>query len=77
MKIIRNDDPEYIENAMNEFRILKNINHPHIVKMYDCIHDSEKGTLYMIMEFLEVHTLEDYILKLSSEKQGQLKEMTI
>ena len=77
VKIIRNDDQEYIENAQNEYTILKDLNHPSIVKMFDCIHDTEKGTLYLIMEFLEGQTLEDYTLKLLSDKQGNLRESTI
>ena len=77
VKIIRNDDPEYIQNASNEYKILKNINNPLIVKMYDCIHDYDKGTLYLIMEFIEGETIEDYALRILNEKKGFIKESIV
>lgn len=77
VKIIRNDDPEYIQNAQNEFTILKNLNHNLIVKMYDCIHDDDKGTLYLVMEYIEGETIEDFALRLQNEKKGFIKECVV
>lgn len=42
-KLIRSDDDEYIEIAKKEFSLLKTLNHPGIVKVYDCIHEEERG----------------------------------
>ena len=66
VKIIRNDDEEYIQSAENEYNLLKGLNHPQIVKMYDKIHDDTKGTLYLVMEYVEGQTLEDYVYEQNS-----------
>ena len=67
VKIIRSDDEEYIEISKNEYKLLKNLSHPQLIKMYDCIHDELKGSLYLIMEFIESDTLEDFVLKKASQ----------
>jgi len=79
VKIIRNDNPEYIFQAKNEYELLKDLNNNQIVKAYDCIHDESKGTLYIVMEYVEGDTLEDHVLKyLSDNKQNPfLKESFI
>lgn len=45
--------------------------------MYDCIHDYDKGTLYLIMEYIEGETIEDYALRIQNEKKGFLKESIV
>ena len=35
--------------------------------MYDCIHDETKGSLYLIMEYLEGDTIEDYVQKFENK----------
>ena len=45
--------------------------------MYDCIHDFDKGTLYLIMEYIEGETIEDYALRIQNEKKGFIKESII
>ena len=67
VKIIRNDDPEYILSAKNEYNLLKGLNHAKIVKVYDQIHDEIKGTLYLVMEYVEGETLEDYVYTCTAE----------
>jgi RIO-like serine/threonine protein kinase len=67
-KIIRNDDDEYIEISKREFTLLKPLNHPNIVKVYDCIHDEQKAMLVLIMEYIPGLTLEDYVLKMSGDR---------
>mmetsp|Transcript_5786 Transcript_5786/g.9220 ORF Transcript_5786/g.9220 Transcript_5786/m.9220 type:complete len:226 (+) Transcript_5786:3105-3782(+) len=53
VKIIRSDDDEYIEISKREFKVLGLLDDEKIVKMYDCIHDENKGSLYLIMEYIE------------------------
>jgi serine/threonine protein kinase len=45
--------------------------------MYDCIHDYEKGTLYLIMEYIEGETIEDYTLRIHNEKKSFIKESIV
>lgn len=45
--------------------------------MYDCIHDFEKGTLYLIMEYIEGETLEDYTLRVLDENKGFIRESIV
>jgi len=61
VKIIRSDDDEYIQISKREYTLVKSLNHSNLTKMYDCIHDEAKGTLYLIMEFLDGDTIEDYV----------------
>lgn len=56
---------------------MKNLNHNLIVKMYDCIHDDDKGTLYLVMEYIEGETIEDFALRLQNEKKGFIKECVV
>ena len=45
--------------------------------MYDCIHDFEKGTLYLIMEYIEGETIEDYTLRIVHENKGFIRESIV
>ena len=45
--------------------------------MYDCIHDFEKGTLYLIMEYIEGETIEDYTLRILDENKGFIRESVV
>jgi serine/threonine protein kinase len=45
--------------------------------MYDCIHDFEKGTLYLIMEYIEGETIEDYTLRILNENTGFITESVV
>ena len=64
--MIRSVDEEYIQISKNEYTLLKPLDHPNIVKVFDCIHDEQKGQLIMIMELIPGITLEDYILHLDT-----------
>ena len=63
VKIIRSDDDEYIEIAKKEFHLLRSLENDSVVKMYEMVHDEKKGQLYLVMEFVEGDTLEDYVGK--------------
>ena len=77
VKIIRSDDDEYIEISKKEYYLINELNCNNIVKVYDCIHDEVKGTLYLIMEYIEGSTLEEFVLKHISEKKTFIKEELI
>lgn len=60
MKIIAKEscDEGYIQSLMNEITILRNLDHPHIIKLFDVYQDSH--FIYMVMEHLaggDVHSM--------------------
>ena len=63
MKIIKKDkcDKNYLNNLYSEINILKQMDHPNIVKLYEIFSDSKH--LYLITEYLEGGELFDLILK--------------
>jgi len=62
------DFPLFKRKFIQEAQLLAKINHPSIVKVFDYF--EENNTCYMVMEFLEGITLEDYI----QNKGGKLSE---
>jgi calcium/calmodulin-dependent protein kinase I len=61
VKIVRSDDDEYIQISKQEFELVRSLFHDSIVKMSRCIHDEHKGSLYLVMEFIEGDTIEDFV----------------
>jgi len=63
MKIIKRDvaDEAYLQNLNNEIKILKILDHPNIVKLYEIYQDQKN--IYLITEYLEGGELFDLILK--------------
>jgi calcium-dependent protein kinase len=63
MKVIRKDDvsKEYVTSLLNEIDILKKLDHPNIVKIYEFYED--KDNFYLITEFIEGGELFDRITK--------------
>jgi calcium-dependent protein kinase len=63
MKIIRKEDmsKESLETLMGEINILKQLDHPHIVKIYEFYQD--KVNLYLVTEYIEGGELFDKIAK--------------
>jgi serine/threonine protein kinase len=52
-----------------EFELLRKINHPNVVKVYDLKED--KDAVYLIMEYLNGPTLTDYLVQIFDETEGQ------
>lgn len=61
MKLIRGDDmsmdPEFRQRFAREARVMSRLEHPNAVRVYD--YGQHAGMLYIAMEFLEGHPLED------------------
>ena len=57
MKIIKNPDA----NALNEAKLLKQFQHPNIIKYYSSFKDVSTADLYITMEFCDKGTLADKI----------------
>lgn len=60
-KIIRSDDDEFILISKREFEVMKNLENDNIVKVHECIHDEQKGRLYIVMEYIHGQTIEDFV----------------
>ena len=63
MKVIKKDlvDEDYLTTLSNEIKILKSLDHPNIVKLYEVYND--KSNVYLITEYLEGGELFNLILK--------------
>jgi serine/threonine protein kinase len=62
-------DPDFVELFRNEAKIIAQLNHPHIVKVYDI--EERYRTIFIIMEYLDGMTLKDIVMngpKLSAKK---------
>ena len=46
-----NNPLETLEQLGMEIAIMKKLDHPHIVKFYEAIHDPNKQILYLVMEY--------------------------
>ena len=57
------------ELITNEINILKELNHPNIVKQYEVIKDDINSKIYIVMEFCEGGDLDQLILKNKNNKQ--------
>ena len=42
-----------LKDALKEIAILKKLNHPNIIKLYEILHDKEKEKIYLILEYAE------------------------
>ena len=63
MKIIKRDnvDESFMSQLNNEIKILKILDHPNIVKLYEIYQDPKN--IYLITEYLDGGELFDLILK--------------
>lgn len=72
MKAADADAPDYLQRFKIEARSIAALRHPHIVQIFDYDIDPDTGQPYMIMEFLQGGTLNDYL----TQRQGQLLSLT-
>lgn len=61
VKIVRNDDEEYLRQSKKEFALLQKLEHPGIVRMHEIFMNKPKMTLYFIMDFIDGPTLMEYV----------------
>lgn len=61
VKIIRTDDDELVEISYNEYKLLRSIDHDHIVKMYDAFFNKTKQTMYLVMDLVQGKSLKQYL----------------
>ncbi len=70
MKIIRKEDvsQQYVDSLLNEIDILKKLDHPNIVKIYEFYQD--KLNFYLITEYIDGGELFDKISKVKYFSEG-------
>lgn len=61
VKIVRNDDEEYLKNAKKEFALLSRLDHPGVVQMHELFLNKQKMTLYFVMDYIEGPTMMEHI----------------
>lgn len=49
--------------ALKEFRIIKKIDHPNIVKMHEAFFNDSKETMYLVMDLVDGFSLNDFVNK--------------
>ena len=52
VKIIRARDEEYQHEALKEYHLLRSLNHPGIVKMFEAFVNRSRNTIYLVMELI-------------------------
>jgi serine/threonine-protein kinase len=67
-------DPSFVIRFVREARILAELNHPHIVQIYDAGH--QEGVLYFVMEYVQGPTLR-HVLHLDGRLPAHLATMYI
>jgi serine/threonine protein kinase len=50
VKIIRSRQHEITEMAYDEFKLLKTLDHPNIVKMHDAFYNKSEETMLLVMD---------------------------
>ena len=50
VKIVRSREHEITEMAYDEFKLLKSLDHPNIVKMHDAFYNESKKTMFLVMD---------------------------
>ncbi|KAL4508228.1 hypothetical protein ABPG72_021601 [Tetrahymena utriculariae] len=65
-KTVKLKDEETVMQVIREFKNIKKLNHPNIVKMYELFVDEVKRRIYTIMELVEAREMFQVIRKLGS-----------
>jgi serine/threonine protein kinase len=63
-------DHKHLELIQNEIKNMRQISHPHVVRLFDVVTGMKKKNLYLFMEFCDGGSLEDYI----NQKGGKISE---
>jgi serine/threonine protein kinase len=67
---LTNMDDKHLELIQNEIKNMRQISHPHVVRLFDVVTGMKKKNLYLFMEFCDGGSLEDYM----KQKGGRISE---
>jgi serine/threonine protein kinase len=74
VKIIRPHDEEYQQIALKEYKLVRKLNHPGIIKMVDAFVNSQKGTIYLVMQLVQGLTIRKYVKRQQKKRiEGELQ----
>lgn len=57
MKIIRARDQEYQKVALKEYKLLRTLSHPGVIRMHDAFVNNARETIYLVMDLCEGESL--------------------
>ncbi|MDH4211981.1 MAG: tetratricopeptide repeat protein, partial [candidate division WOR-3 bacterium] len=66
LKISRSDDPLYNKLIVHEYSTLNNVNHPNIVKVFDCDLNDD-GRLYFTLEYIDGEPINKHFKEFTSD----------
>lgn len=69
--MIRNKDAETFKKLKEQYRILKNLSHPNIIKAHYLFINEKQGTSHMVCELCEYQDLRTYFLKNRKLKEAK------
>jgi len=58
---ITNNNKRIERRAWREIKILQNILHPNIIKMYDYFHDKDKNDIYIFLEYCPIGSIKTFL----------------
>ncbi|CAD8112692.1 unnamed protein product [Paramecium sonneborni] len=74
VKITRSGDPELVKTFTEAYKNTRMLDHEFIIKVYECYIDEQCETLYLVMEYSNLRSLEDVIKKhkILTEEQAKI-----
>ncbi|CAK60938.1 unnamed protein product (macronuclear) [Paramecium tetraurelia] len=73
VKISRSGDPELVKTFTEAYKNTRILDHQYIIKVYECYIDEQSETLYLVMEYSNLRSLEDVIKKHKKLTEEQAK----
>jgi len=73
VKTIKTRDEEMVYQIKEEFRFMRNIKHDNIIEVYELYIDPDHARVYLVMQFLKVVEMFDYIQRIDHYKEDDAK----
>lgn len=61
MKIVRSKSVEYLQVALNEFKLVRALDHPHIIKMHEMFFNPRREIVHVVMDLVSGMTLKKFM----------------
>ena len=63
IKVLHLTKDDALRSFLLEAQVLKDLNHPHIVRLYEFEHDEEQGLRFLVMDYIDGSTLKELIIR--------------